>query len=323
MIVGIDGGGTKVECVLGSDAGRILGRGIGGPVNTNFSTVWEVVQSFDRAIEASLLQAQVAEDQVSLVVVGSPTRRETLASVVGRWFPRAEMLSVSEGQLVLAAGGLVERGVAVISGTGSLVFARDAVGRTISVGGWGTVLGDDGSAYDIAVSALRAVCRADDGRGPSTRLTERILSWAQVGHPREIPQAIYGPNAPSRCAVAALAQDVAEAAGAGDAVAHDILVQAGSALADQVTATALRIGFEPGNPMTVVASGGVLMGNATVFSELVQRVQSPYPQAEIQRASVSPAIGGVAIGLRQAGASQSTLLELFPPPGALKGGGSA
>ncbi len=134
MVAGIDGGGTKIECVIASPAGEILGCGVGGPVNTNFSAVEAVVRSFDQAAGSALAAASLSGQEVEVVVAASPTNPVLLRTLIARRFPRANIVLVGEGELVLAAGGLIQRGVAVISGTGSLAMARDGP-RVLAVGG--------------------------------------------------------------------------------------------------------------------------------------------------------------------------------------------
>ncbi len=310
---GIDGGGTKVECVMVSDAGEILGYGIGGPVNTNFSPVETVVQSFDQAAASAL--ASLTGQQVAVVVAGSPTNPALLSSLITHWFPRATVVLAGEGELVLAAGGMVERGVAVISGTGSLAMARDGW-RKLAVGGWGALLGDEGSAYDIGLNALRAVCQADDGRLPPTALSEAVCCWGQIDRMRDLPRVIHGSDAKcgDRFAIAGLARMVAEVAGRGDETAHRLLTEAGARLADQVNTVVRRIGFSAREAFDVIASGGVLMHNPVVFETLLGRVLESWPDARVARARVPPAVGAAAIALTTAGAPTEDVARLFNAP---------
>ena len=315
MVAGIDGGGTKIECVIASPAGEILGCGVGGPVNTNFSAVEAVVRSFDQAAGSALAAASLSGQEVEVVVAASPTNPVLLRTLIARRFPRANIVLVGEGELVLAAGGLIQRGVAVISGTGSLAMARDGP-RVLAVGGWGTLLGDEGSAYDIGLNALRAVCRADDGRAPPTALSAAIRKWAQIERMRDLTRVIYGQGSQSgdRFAIAGLARVVAAAAGMGDETARALLTAAGKELAGQVGAAGRGIGFSAGEAFEVVAAGGVLSNNPVVFGALHGGVLQEYPQARIGRAGVPPAVGAAGIALTVAGVRAEDVARLLLAP---------
>ncbi len=96
------------------------------------------------------------------------------------WAARTQLAAtvdvIEDAALLLAAGTPDGWGVAVVAGTGSMAFARAADGRTARAGGWGPLLGDEGSGYAIALAGLRAAARAADGRAPATPLTDRLLA---------------------------------------------------------------------------------------------------------------------------------------------------
>jgi glucosamine kinase len=113
-------------------------------------------------------------------------------------------------------------GVLLVVGTGSIAWGRDPVGREIRVGGWGEVLGDEGSGYWLGLQGLRAVARAADGRSASTALSRVVLE--RLGLPE--PQALipWTANA-SKGEIAALAPLVLDAAEAGDREAAEVLAE--------------------------------------------------------------------------------------------------
>lgn len=312
MIVGgLDGGGTKLDCCLVSDDGTLLGAGRGGPVNRNFAPEERIRHSFAEALEAARSAAGVSADMVAWTVVGSPTPSPLADSLIRSAFPQTRVLRVGEGDLVLAAAGFVCRGVAVIAGTGSLALAKDPAGGRASVGGWGTLLGDDGSAYDIAVMALRAVARARDGRLPPTGLTEAVCAWARIEDARELPSVIYGSEAPDRTEIAGLAVRVAELASRGDRVARDILRAAGLALAEQAWVAGDRVGFRPDEFVPVYASGGILATCDLVLADLSDALKALAPAWRVARPLVSPAVGAAALALEAAGVPRPQIDRLW------------
>ena len=301
MFMGLDGGGTKVECALVTDQGELVGRTLGGAVNTNFSPVDAVMASFQQVIRQALHQAGSDGSDVAAVVVGSPTKREVLGEILTRCLPRAQRLCLGEGCLALAAGDVMGQGVSVISGTGSLAYGQSHQGFQVSVGGWGSLLGDEGSGYAIGVEALRAVCRAADGRIPATGLCECVKAWAGVGRIRELSRVVYGPPMASRTEIAALARLVSDVAEAGDRVAEGILDTAGRQLADQAHTVIRRLSLQDVRDLHVVAAGGVLRNSRFVYQAFSEGLRVFGATAHVHHALVSPALGAAAIALERRG----------------------
>src|SRR5205085_1278058 len=82
-------------------------------------------------------------------------------------------------------------GIVIIAGTGSIVYGRNQRGEAARAGGWGHLIGDEGSGYWIGREALAAVMRAEDGRGPSTRMTADILEFFTVADVSRLPRIVY------------------------------------------------------------------------------------------------------------------------------------
>ena len=125
-------------------------------------------------------------------------------------------------------------GVALIAGTGSIALGRDASGRMIQVGGWGHLLGDEGSAYDIGRRAAQAAARAADGRGPTTALLQLVLERWGLTAPRSMIDHAYLTQ--EKAPIASLAPGVLALARRGDHVARAIRRQACEELAQAAIA---------------------------------------------------------------------------------------
>src|SRR5262249_44790254 len=139
-----------------------------------------------------------------------------------------------------ALGG--QPGVVVIAGTGSIALGVNAAGKTARSGGWGPTLSDEGSAYDIARRALRAVVASFDGRSEKKVLNERWVERLGVQTPAELPTVVYSEESES-VEIASLADIVTEAAGDGDQVAREILTSAGKDLGRLATSVIERLGM--------------------------------------------------------------------------------
>lgn len=252
LVVGVDGGGSRCTAVLAgaTPAGGLveLGRGHGGAANVLASGPEAAGASILAALDEAFARAGIPRQRAAaaclgLAGVGRPAERGQAEAWAAAAAVAERVVVVTDAELVLA--GEPPWGVALIAGTGSLAIGRAPSGETARAGGWGPLLGDEGSGYAIAVSALRAVARMADGRGPPTelaaRLTERFAAADATGL-----VTILGRAGSPRREIAAAAADVVAAADAGDAVAAAILATAAEELATQVAVVARRLGLPAG-----------------------------------------------------------------------------
>lgn len=230
FLLGVDGGGTKTLAVVADAHGQIFSRGQTG--SSNYQVVGrEAAQAaLCSAIEAALASAdQVNQTAVvaclGLAGVARPEDRAWVETWADRQHLAERILVVSDVELVLAAGTPAGWGLTAISGTGSIAFGRSPDGQTARAGGWGYVMGDEGSGYAMGVAALRAVARAADGRGQSTSLTEAVLREWGLDTPQGLIDHVYGHNL-SRVELADLTRLVHQAALRSDPIAAQIVQEA-------------------------------------------------------------------------------------------------
>ena len=221
--------------------------------------------------------------------VDRPNDAAIVRGILSRIGQRAHVLIVNDALIALEAGAPGAAGLVIIAGTGSIAYGRDDRGRAARAGGWGYVLGDEGSGYWLGRQALRAVVRAADGRGPETRLTERILAHYRVQRPQDLVEHIYvGGTRPA--AIAALAREVEAAVADGDSMAEYIIDVGARELAAAAAsvARALRLSRCP-----VLLSGNTLLGEARLRSSVTARVVDALPAATVRPLDVEPALGAV------------------------------
>jgi N-acetylglucosamine kinase-like BadF-type ATPase len=158
--------------------------------------------------------------------------------------------------------------VGLIAGTGSIAVGRAPDGRTARAGGWGHLIGDEGSAYGVVLDALRWIARRADGRDPRPvgrdPLTERLCAALGVIEASQIVTALYSP-AFDRARIASFAPEVLAACAEVPEVAQRLLVPAGLALADTVAAVARALGW-PSGVLPLATAGGFLL-SATIMRE--------------------------------------------------------
>lgn len=257
FFAGIDGGGTKTMVVIVDETGRECARlrttssnqaavgteaalatlrqvlhGAAEAAGTKlpFERAWFGLSGFDRA-----------EDRARM----EPSLRQLARSLA----------MTNDARLVLAGlpGGI---GIALIAGTGSIAYGADPTGHAARAGGWGSLMGDEGSGWRLGRDALAAIAQATDGRGPATALTERILSHWQLTDPYDLIPRVYDPRT-SKADIAALAGIVFAAADGDDGVARGIVDEAARDLAAMAVAVAANLRFPGAIPFAV--AGGLLL----------------------------------------------------------------
>lgn len=281
LILGVDGGGSKTVAwiALSSHDGqpRVVGRGLSAGSNPQAVGFAAALANLEEAIHLARQEAGQQErpfDAAVLALAGSD--RPENRRVFEKWAVQQPGLDrfriVHDALPVLAAGSSDGWGVALISGTGSLAFGQAADGRQARSGGWGYLFGDEGSGYAIAAAGLRAVARANDGRGPSTSLTDALLEHLQLDAVQRLVSAVYGADDP-RATIASLAPVVVKAAERGDAVAGEILDAAACELAEMVASVARRLDFVQGS-FPLCLAGRLLVDPSPLRVPLAARMAS-------------------------------------------------
>jgi len=216
---------------------------------------------------AGLDAATVHFESACLGMSGGPDDKQAiLAGML-----RAEHLMVTtDAAIALSGATAAGQGIAVIAGTGSIAFGRNAEGRRARSGGWGYVFGDKGGGFDMARQALRAALRMEEGWGPPTSLRQALLDSTGSRNANEVMHRFYTSEWP-RSRVAALAPLADAAAAEGDAVPMVILNRAGGELAMLVAAVRSQL-WKPGDAVDVAYIGGVFQSRTVLerFRGLVE-----------------------------------------------------
>jgi N-acetylglucosamine kinase-like BadF-type ATPase len=274
-VLGVDGGGTHTVALLAAVENgrvRIVGRGDAGPSNMKAVGPAAAFAAIDRAVANAFARAGLPRAPVGAACLGlaGAGRAEDQASVTA-WAARVGLAEKTEavGDMALPVAVLPDGwGVGVVAGTGSCVWARSAAGRTVRAGGWGPLLGDEGSAYALALAGLRAVVRAADGRGQRSGLADRLLGRMQLREPSQLVAAVYD-GAWDRARLAGLAADVIRAADEGDAVAEGIVSNQVTDLAACVGAVMADVGL-PRVGVPIALAGGLLVQAPTYRDRLLK-----------------------------------------------------
>ena len=256
-IVGVDGGGTKTLALLGNLDGNVLARGVSGPSNYNAIGFDAACSSLESAINSARKDypGEISALCLGLAGAGRTEDIERFQNWAIHTFPKTAVKVVSDAEILLMACASPGPALALICGTGSIVYGRSVTGELIRAGGWGYLFGDEGSGYAIGSAALRAVMRAHDVRGPKTLLSALVLQRYDLRTPPELVHKIYRGDSP-HLEIASLAVLVEQAAGQGDSVAIAILEESSRELAETIAAVYSKLGM---SIVPLVITGGTIL----------------------------------------------------------------
>jgi N-acetylglucosamine kinase-like BadF-type ATPase len=301
FVLGIDAGGTKTVCLLADEEGRVRASARGPGANLQAIGELEVEKVLHEVMDSALAGETRPPAAICLGMAGvdRPHDNAIIRGIMRRIGLKAPVLVVNDALAALVAGaGDDGAGIVLIAGTGSICYGRNGAGRAARSGGWGYLLGDEGSGWWIGREALTAVMRAGDGRGPETRLASRVLGHFGFDDTSELIHEVYHRDTRRR-AVAGLAGLVQQAADEGDVVARRILEAAAGELALAVRSVATRLDVR-GLQFPLVLAGSLFKVLPTLLADVRLRLAEVTPRCEARVLDVEPAMGAVRLALAEA-----------------------
>lgn len=293
-VIGIDGGGTSIRVAVTTPDLSIVGYSEGGsanPVGVGRDAATRLIQekTLEALSNAGLDPANI--DAVAAGIAGASSEYATdwLEQTLRVVLPDTLIIPSSDIEIALVGAHGKREGVLVLSGTGSVALGVNAAGDMVRVGGWGYLLGDEGSGHLIGMQGLRAITLADDQRIPPTSLTEALLAAVGVTDVMRLIPWVYDRSVNRIPDVAALAPIVLEHA-RHDAAARAIVAEAIDGLAEHAETIIARLGMTQPD----IAFTGGLLTRANALSEgLVQRLGMP----GLPVPRYSPVIGAALLAL--------------------------
>jgi N-acetylglucosamine kinase-like BadF-type ATPase len=302
--LGFDGGGTKTDCILMDSAGTVLAHATAGPSNplrAGYARAWFTLSD---AADVVLAHQQIKAGDIGGICAGiGGAAREAVAKRIATFlehsFPGATIEVTTDLAITLHAAVGEGEGVIVIVGTGSAAYGRNSDGMTARSGGRGPWFSDEGSGFDIGRRALSAVVRAEEHRGPKTKLVERVLQWLGCRDwERVLDWVIKNPDD----VFPRIFPLVAELADQGDAVSREILGTAAESLADLTAAVVEKLKMRD-RALAIFKSGGTV-GRSKFFDAAMDAALSQgIPGARVSVLDVKPAETAARLATRLAGRS--------------------
>ena len=295
-VLGIDAGATKTECLLADARARILAKARGPGANFQLFAEDEVEFVLDSLVRRTLAGQSVPVDALCIGMAGAGRKQDFVAMrrILERLGLAKKNLVTHDALVALVAGAGERYGVVLTVGTGAATFGMNRAGSSARAGGWGPLLGDEGSAYWMGLRALQAVVRAQDGRAQPTLLTEPILTGLGIHDVESLVHRIYRELA--RDEIAALAPLVQLAADQGDEPAQGIIDDAAREFVRSVESVVGRLEMA-GESFELVLSGGLWKAVPVLRQDFEKLAKKIAPYTNVQLLEVEPARGAVAIAL--------------------------
>lgn len=307
LYLGVDGGGSKTRALVGDAEGRVLGTGestSSNPKSIGFDGSKTVVlAAMQQALAHAGVAVPIAGAALGLAGFDRPEDRdEMLAWLVALGIARTNTI-VQDTKIVLAAvsacldktGQLVTDpwGIALICGTGSVCHGIARNGAQVRAGGWGYLLGDEGSGYDLALRAMRLATQTADGRASARGVLDAALAHFDCAVPDDLAVRVY--TVP-RGVIAAFAARILSIAERGDTDARELV----TAVAADAAALLVNVAERLGEPSAPIAFAGGLLSNNASYRDAVAAVATRRGVTNADLAVVvrDPAEGALALARR-------------------------
>jgi len=304
FVMGIDGGATKtLAAVLDLESGA-LHFAHGGPSNEDAVGAEAAVHALLEVADQAIERAGIAQDVLAkavLAVAGTDT--DAIARQV-RAVRSDDWIVVNDVVAAWAAAAGAQPGIGAISGTGSNVFGVGLDGRPWRAGGWGHLLGDEGSGYWFGVQSIKAALHDREGSGPPTALSDAVIDFFRAPSVEALAARVYSKPL-TKGEIAAFATETARLADRGDAVARKLYELGAAELAAQVAVvidqTGLAGGSAAGRPFPVGLIGSAFKAGAIFVEPLAAAITQSAPQARVSVVEMAPVGGSLLLAARACG----------------------
>lgn len=298
-IIGIDGGGTNTVGILATKDGQTIAKSQAGPSNYHVVGIEqtryvlnEIISQLKHEVTANNLDS--IKFCIGMAGLGRKEDKVVIGKICDEIGINIKRILTHDAHIGLVGGTGKQAGVIVISGTGSIVYGINEHGKEVRAGGWGYILGDEGSGYDIAIKGLQAVTRAADNRTHPTELTHLILNKLELSEPYDL---IRWTHAANRHEIAQLATLVFKAMEIGDTRAEEIIESAVSKLACAVETVVMQLEFA--ESFDIVFSGGNLLNQSILADKLQRWIEKIIIDASVILPKHEPAYGAVLLAMEQ------------------------
>ncbi len=286
-VIGIEGGGTKSRAAALSLDRKVLGRAQGGEMNLQNTLEGRLKETLTRLVERFQTRlGRPAGISAGLAGCDRLQDKRKLKALLKGLFPGTPVIAESDARVALYGAFEEKPGILVISGTGSVAIGQDGQGRIARAGGWGYLLGDEGSGFSVGREALRACLY-----GRKTKLESLVRNALKVKKIEQVIPWIHAQEDVPKT-LAWVAPLVFQAASRKDPAALEIVEAAASALSDLCfdAAEALRL-----DRPRAAFGGGLLTRSTPLARRLRELLEARFL---LVRPRNAPAVGAALLALR-------------------------
>lgn len=295
--LGVDGGGTRTTAVVADANGNIIAKADGKSINYNSIGLPRAKENMSEIIRWLLDACDIGWFHTAFIGMSAISERaneEETKAFAENIIPADKVIMDSDVYIALMGLDSSNECAVVISGTGSMAAGRTKDGTIIHTGGWGYILGDEGSSYHIALDALKAAIRGYEKSAPETKLTKIVKDYFNIDDYLELIDIFYNPPM-ERSAIAKLTPKVFECAENGDEVSNQILLENAKQLAKTTSALLINL------PLckTLGTWGGVFEHNERYLNMFKEYIKADFPNIEVGLLVNPPVIGAVLAAIRE------------------------
>lgn len=294
-LIGIDGGGTKTRCVIGDLEGNIIGYKVSTSGNINAIPLTQLHDTLKNMIDTILSQNNIPFDdilQIFICLAGADRvgEKEKIhqSFADSEWFDK--IIIQSDAHAALAAGTWGNPGTLLIAGTGSIVYGLDGE-HYFRIGGWGYLLGDEGSGFYLGKLAIRSILESHDTKLPMRPFQQNILAYFHVQHPPDIISEIYSHKTPVSH-IASICNEVLLAFELGDEVASEMVQQTQDELIRLIRLAQYQMDMEK----HLVLHGG-LFANSAFYKAFCKQLDNQFPTLKYTKPEVSGEVGAYILAM--------------------------
>ena len=297
FLIGIDGGATKTRGIITGEDGIELASSTGGSTNQYTNSMDVVKWNLQTILEHLLRNAGGKTEDVRGICLGlagvdKPADAKHIRNMVATLLPQTDINVTNDSVIGLYGGCKKSYGIIIISGTGSIAYGRNQKGNEYRTGGWGHILGDEGSGYSIVLRALRAICRAADNRDDKTLLTDIILKGLNLGKPIELMDWVKDIQG-DKAKISSLSPMVYEACAQKDNVALSIIDSEAYELVIAVKAVHRALFKSHNAPLEVVVGGSNLTKSQLYYQTFKQKTEEHLKGVQVILPRTNPVNGAI------------------------------
>ena len=298
-IIGLDRGGTKTKCVVTDLFRHEIYNYTGFSSNLLQSGPQENAAEILDVIQQCFEKLVISVSDIAAICIGAAgAGREEDASLLknelvlclNKLEYNREVLVVGDNEITLEGAFDGNSGIILISGTGSICYGKNEEGKKIRIGGYGRLLGDEGSGYSIAAKGIRCALQSYDDRKEKTLLKERIFSTMGCSNSDDVIRMIYK----EKYDIPILTKTVLECAELGDVEAKNILEEESNLLIDHVKACVKHFN---NLPVPLVLEGSLLT-NENIYKSIVISKLEQNEAVYLQVPKYPPQLGAVIMALK-------------------------